>query len=167
MAKNTTDPAKPAWFDVRLGDEQLKAWANYFQAHLHFLPYGLKLLADKKITLFLVPCEWPEWFDPAYAPPQKLPAWPAREFFAPPTIEQRERVGAMLGQFMVTRRMAEGQRRDAERAHRRGERRGRPLSGDGPMTAEDLRATPELERIMAERTGFTARQTDGLREAGE
>lgn len=64
VKKMTTDPRSPAWFSVtREMPKHLEAWERYYETRLGFLPRGLEMLKAFKIGEFLVPMEWPEWFD--------------------------------------------------------------------------------------------------------
>ena len=64
VRKISDDPKNPSWFDLtREMPTRLEAWENYFTRRLGFIPAGLEMLKASKISVFLVPQEWPEWFD--------------------------------------------------------------------------------------------------------
>lgn len=64
VRKVSPDAKNPAWFSVaRDMLTHLEAWEKYFMGRLGFLPAGLEMLKEHKIEVFLVPAEWPEWFD--------------------------------------------------------------------------------------------------------
>jgi hypothetical protein len=113
VKKATTDPRSPPWYELRLDSgEELWAWAAYFQRRFGCMPAGLKGLDDRKIQVFLVPCQWPEWFDPDYRPPEKLSAWPVADHVPVVTDASRARVQRMLdvihmGQGKYTTRATE------------------------------------------------------------
>lgn len=93
----TKDPRNPPWYELRIdGGQELCAWAAYFQHRFGRQPFGMQVLADRGVSVFLVPCQWPEWFDTDYQPPATLPRWPKPEQFHPVTPEARIRVQRML-----------------------------------------------------------------------
>lgn len=68
MRRVSDNPKEPSWFAVtREQQQQLEAWSNYSQWRLGFELRGIGLLREFKIESFLVPCEWPEWFDSRFA----------------------------------------------------------------------------------------------------
>lgn len=50
------DPDMPEW----------RVWRQYFEAHLGFLPSGIIDAMAKRSKMFLVPTQWPSWFDAAF-----------------------------------------------------------------------------------------------------
>jgi hypothetical protein len=64
----TKDPKDQPWFAFVKGSEARRRWELYFKWRLGCLPVGLKYQDQNQINEFLVPCEWPQEFDPDYQP---------------------------------------------------------------------------------------------------
>lgn len=60
----TTNHAE--WVTIEKGTEQLEAWRKYFQWK-GWEPFALKALDRGKCETIVMPTEFPEWFDPAFA----------------------------------------------------------------------------------------------------
>lgn len=71
---------------------ELSAWAAYFQAKHQLLPAWFLYLERRQVEAVLVPCQWPEWFDSEYRPPQHVPRWPPPDTTEIPTDESRRRI---------------------------------------------------------------------------
>lgn len=55
------------WFAITLEmPQQIDAWRDYFKWRIGFAAVGLDMLSAQRIECFLVPTEWPEWFDTQY-----------------------------------------------------------------------------------------------------
>ena len=64
VRRNSSDQKNPSWFVIdRTMDKHIDAWEDYFKWRIGFVTAGLTYLTSFKIDTFLVPCEWPEWFD--------------------------------------------------------------------------------------------------------
>ena len=64
VKRMSDDPKNPAWVAVsREMPEQIEAWKKYFRWRLGYVTRGLSMLEENKIETFLVPTEWPQWFD--------------------------------------------------------------------------------------------------------
>jgi hypothetical protein len=46
---------------------EFNAWLRYFDDHLGWRPYALRLFIDGRAKAFTVPTQWPEWFDTSFA----------------------------------------------------------------------------------------------------
>lgn len=46
--------------------ENFKAWREYFERHLGWTPYVLKLVLAKQTASLTVPAYWPGWFDSSF-----------------------------------------------------------------------------------------------------
>lgn len=62
VIKNQND-----WVEIRPKTTEFDSWREYFEHYLKFEPYGLKQIRRGLLSVFLVPAQWPEWFDPDYA----------------------------------------------------------------------------------------------------
>ena len=71
VKKNSLDdPKNPSWFEItREMPERIDDWKAYFRWRLGYVTHGLTLLEDKKINVFFVPTERPEWFDGKWQKP--------------------------------------------------------------------------------------------------
>lgn len=168
MKNGTTDPKNPPWFELQLGDAALPAWADYFGRHLRWMPWGMKMLEQRKNSIFLVPCEQPEWFDVNYAPPPYLPHWPPRDPEATP--ESRARVGelARLSRGAGLQSMEDAARdtRREQRARQELERQARRI--EAANAAAGI-ATPEGHIPVSEslRRIITGSKPEPMQEAAE
>lgn len=97
VKNGTTDPKNPPWFELSLGDPALWIWADYFLRKRRWMPWGMRMLEQRKISIFMVPCERPEWFDVEYVPPANVAEWPRKE--PEPSDEARLRVSQMVREF--------------------------------------------------------------------
>lgn len=52
------------WFAIRPGTDEFDSWVEYFRKQ-RWKPWGLKQLEHNRIEIFLVPAQWPEWFETA------------------------------------------------------------------------------------------------------
>ena len=106
FAKMEIDESK-RWYALERGMPALYEWAKYFIGHLNWLPWGMKQLSTRRISVFMVPCEEPWMFDSSYIPPQSAaPYWPPVEHYADPTTESRERVRRMVNEVHAHEQIA-------------------------------------------------------------
>lgn len=73
--------------------ENFAAWRQYFEGHLRWTPYVLKLLLAKRTQSLTVPTYWPGWFDSAFI---EDPKWrpvekPVTARYVRETMEQLKR----------------------------------------------------------------------------
>ena len=56
------------WIPISLGMLEYEEWTKYFRAK-NWRPFGIRMVEQGRCTVFLVPAQWPQWFENTPPPP--------------------------------------------------------------------------------------------------